>query len=70
MLAKSPRYFFYLIYFSLLAVVAVHFILNLGLSYTDSNGCYRQYTPATGNLTQTTKAFFDPLQTKCQVLSQ
>jgi hypothetical protein len=70
MLAKSPKYIFYLIYFSLLVVVAVHFILNLGLSYTDANACYRAYTPSAGNLTKTTKAFFDPLQSKCQVLTQ
>jgi hypothetical protein len=69
MLAKSPKYVFYLIYFSVLVIVAVHFILNLGLSYTDSNGCYRAYTPAAGNLTQGTKSFFDPLQAQCQVLT-
>lgn len=51
MLAKSPRYFFYLIYFTILIIVAVHFILNLGLSFTDSDGCYRQYMPSSGNLT-------------------
>lgn len=70
MLSKSPKYILYAAYFAILIIVAVHFILNLGLSFTDSNGCFRAYTPATGNLTQVTKSYFDPLQAKCQVLTQ
>lgn len=70
MFSKSPKYIFYLIYFAVLVVLAVHFIMNLGLSYTDANGCYRAYTSAAGNLTATTKSYFDPLQAQCQVLAQ
>lgn len=67
MISKSPKYIFYFVYFALLIIIAVHFILNLGLSMTDSNGCYRSYNA--GNFTQTVKSFFDPLQDKCQTLS-
>lgn len=70
MLSKSPKYILYAVYFAVLIIVAIHFILNLGLSLTDSNGCFRTYTPITGNLTQVTKSYFDPLQSKCQVLTQ
>jgi hypothetical protein len=33
---RSPKNWFYLVYFWILGVVALHFILNLGLSFTNS----------------------------------
>lgn len=70
MFSKSPKHIFYAIYFAVLIIVGVHFILNLGLSFTGSTGCYRAYTPAAGNLTLLTKSYFDPLQAQCQTLTQ
>ena len=68
MLNRSPKQWFYLIYFWVLGLVALHFILNLGLSFTDLNGCYRAYTPTSGVLQPAATAYFDPLQTQCQTL--
>lgn len=69
MFAKSPKYFFYFIYFAILSIVAIHFILNLGLSYTDINGCYRAYTLTSGTLLPSTKTFYDAIQQQCQHLT-
>lgn len=65
---RSPKQWFYLIYFWVLGLVALHFILNLGLSFTDLNGCYRAYTSTSGTLSPSVKAYFDPLQIQCQTL--
>ena len=59
---RSPKSWFYLIYFSILGVIALHFILNLGLSFTNSEGCYRSYTASSGPLSATVMAYFNPLQ--------
>lgn len=68
MIKRSPKNWFYLIYFCILGVVSVHFILNLGLSFTNSKGCYRSYKSSSGNLTDSVRGYFDPLQTQCQTL--
>ena len=68
MIKRSPKQWFYLIYFWVLGLVAVHFMLNLGLSFTNLNGCYRSYTSSSGTLTSTVLAYFDPLQSQCQTL--
>ena len=70
MFAKSPKYFFYFIYFAILSIVAIHFILNLGLSYTDINGCYRAYTLTSGTLLPSTSVVSAaPIQPISYVLS-
>jgi len=68
MLRRSPKQWFYLIYFWILGLVALHFILNLGLSFTDLNGCYRTYTSTSGTLLSSVSNYFDPLQSQCQNL--
>lgn len=68
MMQRSPKQWFYLIYFWVLGLVAVHFILNLGLSFANLNGCYRSYTSSSGILTPAVLAYFDPLQAQCQIL--
>lgn len=47
----------------------MHFILNLGLSFTSSSGCYRAYTVGSGTLSPDVKSYYDGLQEQCQVLS-
>jgi hypothetical protein len=69
MLAKSPKYFFYLIYFSILILVSVHFMMNFGLSYVNVNGCYRSYTSQSGQLSNGVKTYYDALQANCQSLT-
>ena len=69
MLSRSPKQWFYLLYFWVLGIVAVHFILNLGLSFTSSSGCYRSYTAGSGTLSPSVQSYYDGLQGQCQVLS-
>lgn len=69
MLKKSPKQWFYLIYFWVLGIIAVHFILNLGLSFTNDSGCYRAYTASSGTLSDPVKKYYDSYQAQCQVLS-
>ena len=68
MTERSPKQWFYLIYFWVLGLIALHFILNLGLSFASNQGCYRFYTGSSGNLTTVVTSYFDPLQVQCQVL--
>jgi hypothetical protein len=65
---RSPKQWFYLIYFWVLGLIALHFILNLGLSFVDLGGCYRAYTNSSGILQPNVVAYFDPLQSQCQTL--
>ena len=68
MLKKSPKQWFYVAYFWVLGIIAVHFILNLGLSFANDSGCYRAYTAASGTLSPEVKAYYDNYQARCQVL--
>ena len=65
---RSPKQWFYLVYFWVLGLIALHFILHLGLSFADLNGCYRSYKPSSGTLNGPILAYFDPLQVQCQTL--
>ena len=69
MFNKSPKFIFYFLYFAALTLITIHFILNLGLSYTDENGCYRAYMSSAANLTTIAKTYFDSLQNQCQKLT-
>ncbi len=42
-MATSPKYLCLLIYFTLLVLITVHIVMEAGLSYTDTKGCYRRY---------------------------
>jgi hypothetical protein len=68
MFKRSPKQWFYLLYFLTLAIVALHFILNLGLTFTNPAGCYRAYTASSGTLASNVQAFYNPLQSQCQAL--
>lgn len=68
MIKRSPKQWFYLVYFWILGLIALHFILNLGLSFTDLNGCYRSYTSTSGTLQASVATYFDSLQSQCQTL--
>ena len=68
MLKKSPKQWFYVAYFWVLGIIALHFILNLGLSFANDSGCYRAYTAASGTLSPEVKAYYDNYQARCQVL--
>ena len=61
MIKRSPKQWFYLVYFWILGLIAIHFMLHLGLSFANLNGCYRSYTPTSGILTPVVLAYFDPL---------
>ena len=69
MLRRSAKHWFYLIYFWILGIVALHFILNFGLTFSNDDGCYRAYTSSSGTLSPTVQAYFNPLQAQCQTLS-
>jgi len=47
---KSPKYCLHFIIFAILTVVAVHFIMEAGLSYVNQDYCYRFYLNTTGTL--------------------
>lgn len=68
MQSRSPKQTFYLVLFAILILIATHFILNLGLSFTNASGCYRAYTPSSGTLTPTVQTYYDALQSQCQQL--
>ena len=69
MLNKSTKFIFYFAYFAVLVLITIHFILDLGLSYTDENGCYRSYMSRSANLTTNAKIYFDALQSQCHTLT-
>ena len=65
---RSPKQWFYLVYFWVLGLIALHFILHLRLSFANLKGCYRSYTSFSGTLNGPILAYFDPLQVQCQTL--
>lgn len=68
-LFKAPKYQCYLLYFAILTFITILMILEMGLSYVSSTGCYRVYANSSGNMITVYKSFYDNLQSQCQSLS-
>lgn len=66
---KSPKYCLQYLYFAFLTIIAVHFIMESGLSYVNDNYCYRVYLVTSGNLTNQYSDLYNPVQSQCQVLT-
>ena len=63
---NSPKYTCYLVYFSVLILIALLIIMETGLSYVSDKGCYRIYASQSGTLTSPYINLYDPLQASCQ----
>lgn len=64
--ANSPKYTCYLIYFSVLIIITLLIIMEMGLSYVNEKGCYRAYTLSSGILSNVYQNLYNPIQSQCQ----
>lgn len=63
---QSPKYCIQFIYFAVLTIIAVHMVMETGLSYVNQDYCYRFYLDTSGNLTGPYKSMYDAIQPTCQ----
>jgi hypothetical protein len=63
---RSPKYCINYIFFAILIIISVHFIMETGLSYVNSNYCYRTYMNISGNLADNYAVLYNSLQGTCQ----
>ena len=64
--ANTSKYTCYLIYFSVLIIITLLIIMEMGLSYVNEKGCYREYTLSSGILSNVYQNLYNPIQSQCQ----